>query len=277
MVNGELLMVRKIRKVLKIYLIVVGILAHLGLLWMGLKGPLIFDRWLRVSQPPQKADAIVCLCGGIVGNNLPTQRGMQRIYTAVQLYADGWAPKVIFTGRGGGSLSEAEVYAEAACWLGLPEKAVVVEPFSESTAEHAENVLKLKEISIRKDTPLLIVTSAVHSRRASMCFRKDGFTRFRMVTGYRARFEDVKDKVSAVDTVGAEDRVHAVSAEPDKTGREKRVEMNRNLRESQVKEYKPSQKKYDDFFFRMYQKSSSFWMALREYAAIAWYWVKGEV
>ena len=244
MVNGELLMVRKIRKVLKIYLIVVGILAHLGLLWMGLKGPLIFDRWLRVSQPPQKADAIVCLCGGIVGNNLPTQRGMQRIYTAVQLYADGWAPKVIFTGRGGSSLSEAEVYGEAACWLGLPEKAVVVEPFSESTAEHAENVLKLKEISIRKDTPLLIVTSAVHSRRASMCFRKDGFTRFRMVTGYR---------------------VH------------KKIEVNRNLRESQVKEYKPSQKKYDDFFFRMYQKSSSFWMALREYAAIAWYWVKGEV
>jgi len=236
---------KKSKKILRFYLIVVGILAHLGLLWMGLKLPFLFDSWLHVSHKPQEAQAIVCLCGGIMGNNLPTQRGLQRIYTAVQLYADGWAPWVIFTGRGAGSLSEAEVYAEAAIWLGLPEEAVLVEPFSESTAEHAENLLKLKEMGIERSSSLLIVTSPVHSRRAYLCFKKDGFTDVRMVTGHRAQKGD--------------------------------KEVVRNLRESRVKTYKPSTKKYDDFFFRMHQRSKSFWMALREYAAIGWYWLRGEV
>lgn len=230
---------KKIKKILKIYLIVIGILAHVGLFWMGMKWPLVFDSWLRVSHSPKQAEAIVCLSGGITGNNLPTERGLQRVYTAVQLYADGWAPRVIFTGRGGSSLSEAEVYAEAACWLGLPEQAVLVEPSSESTAEHPENLLKLNEMGLERSSSLLIVTSPFHSRRAYLCFKKDGFSNFRMITGYRAEV--------------------------------------RSLMESRIKDYKPSQKKYDDFFFRMMQRSSYFWMVVREYAAIGWYWLRGEV
>lgn len=48
----------------------------------------------------------------------------QRIYTSVQLHADGFAPIVIFTGRGNAKVSEAEIYADAAEWLGLPGDAI---------------------------------------------------------------------------------------------------------------------------------------------------------
>jgi len=262
---------KKIKKVLKVYLIVVGILAHIYILWMGLKWPLLFDRWLYVSHKPQEAQAIVCLCGGIMGNNLPTQRGLQRIYTAVQLYADGWAPKLIFTGRGGSSLSEAEVYAEAAVWLGMPKEAVLVEPLSGSTSEHPDNLLKLDEMRIERSSSLLIVTSPVHSRRAYLCFKKEGYTNFRMVTGYRAHLK--KEEAKKDEEVKEDVKV----ADAEKPTQKKRVEADRALRKSQIKEYKPSQKKYDDFFFRMYQRSGHFWMAAREYAAIVWYWIKGEL
>jgi len=236
---------KKIKKILKVYLIVVGILGHVYVLWLGLNLPLGFDRWLHVSHAPQKAEAIVCVCGGLMGNNLPTQRGMQRIYTTVQLHADGWAPWVIFTGGGSGSLSEGEVYAEVAGWLGLPGDVVLVEAFSGSTAEHPKNLLKLDEMGIERSSSLLVVTSSVHSRRTLMCFKKQGFSDVRMITGYRAKKKSEK--------------------------------VVRSLRESRIKTYKPSQKKYNDFFFRLMQRSGHFWNAVREYVAIVWYWVNGEL
>jgi uncharacterized SAM-binding protein YcdF (DUF218 family) len=236
---------KKIKRILKFYLIVVGVLAHLGLIWMGLKLPFVFDRWLHVSHRPEEAEAIVCLAGGLAGDNLPTQRGLQRIYTAVQLYADGWASHVIFTGGGPGTLSEGEVYAEIAGWLGLPAEAAVVDPLSGSTAEHPKNILKLKEMGIGRDSPILVVTSPVHSRRAWLCFRKAGFSHIRMVTGYRARVKDAG--------------------------------VDRSLKESRFEDYTPSGKTYDDFLFRLRRRSNDFWEAVREYSAIGWYWVKGEV
>jgi len=237
--------VKKIKKILKFYFIVVGILAHVFILWMGMGWPLGFDRWLRVSQEPQEAEAIVCVCGGLAGNNLPTQEGLQRIYTAVQLYVDGWATRVIFTGGGTGSLSQGEVYAEVAGWLGLPEEAALVDPFPGSTAKHPENILRLEEMAVQKNTSLLIVTSPVHSRRTYLSFRKEGFSNIRMVTGYRAHVKDAG--------------------------------VVRSLRESRFEEYKPSGKKYDDFLFRLRHRSDYFWEVVREYAAIIWYWLRGEV
>jgi uncharacterized SAM-binding protein YcdF (DUF218 family) len=236
---------RKIKKIAKVYLILAGILAHIFIIWMGLGWPFFFDRWLIVSQTPMQAEAIVCLSGGIYSNHLPVERGYQRIYTAVQLYADGWAPQMIFSGGGSSDLSEGEIYAEVAGWLGLPQEDVLIDAFSGSTAEHPENILNLEGMEIHKDTPLLVVTSPLHSRRAHLCFRKAGFSNFRIITGYEAQIED--------------------------------AEVVRSHRESEIKEYKPSGKKYDDFFIRMRRRSTQFWEAVREYAAIGWYKIKGEV
>ena len=248
-------------RVFRIYFLIAGIVASLVLAWMIAGWPFYFDRWLVVSERPFEAEAIICIPGGFSGNNLPTQAGWQRIYTAVQLYLDGFAPKVIFTGGGSGKISEGEVYAEVAQWLGLPEDAVAIELHASGTAEHPYYILKLESMVIKKDTPLLIVTSSLHSRRTSMCFKKEGFTNFSMVTGYSA-------KVKGAETVRGKESSYSA-----KSGG---VETVRSKKSSEFKEYKPVKKRYNDVFRRLQRRAGWFFEALREYGAIFYYKIKGE-
>ena len=110
--------------------------------WMVLRLPIFFDQLLIKSEKAISGEAIVCIAGGMAGNNLPSEAGWHRIYTAVQLYFDGYAPKIIFTGGGTAKTTEAEVYAEVAQWLGCPEEAMIFDPNPHSTAEHPLNILK---------------------------------------------------------------------------------------------------------------------------------------
>jgi len=153
---------------------------------MGAGLPIFFDRRLEVSSPARAAEYIVCLSGGLSGGNLPTSDGWDRIYTAVQLYADGLGKRIIFSGGGAGKVTEAEIYGEAAGWLGCPEKAMAFESEATSTAEHAVKLLNNKSLGISRDTPLNIVTSPMHSRRAALCFKKAGFVNFGVVTHHVA-------------------------------------------------------------------------------------------
>jgi uncharacterized SAM-binding protein YcdF (DUF218 family) len=197
------------------------------------------------SEKPTHGEAIVCIAGGIAGNNLPTEQGWQRIYTAVQLHFDGYAPKIIFTGGGTEKITEAEVYAEVAEWFGCPEEAIIFDPNPSRTAEHPLNILKNEHLHIDKNSALNIVTSALHSRRTAMCFKKNGFTNFRMITYYSSK-------------------------KPDPT-------IVRSLRTSRFEKFRPSKKKYDDVFTRLRRGTGHFFDALREVAAIVWYKLKGYV
>ncbi len=145
------------------------------------------ERLVVESDVPQSARAIVCITGGIASHGLPTPEGWDRIYAAVQLLADGLAPTIVFSGGGTERVSEAEVYAEAARWLGCPSESIVLDPIPGSTAEHPRNLLKLDGTVIRRDTSLLVVTSRLHSKRTAMCFRKSGFSNFHLITSYEAQ------------------------------------------------------------------------------------------
>ena len=78
--------------------------------WLLLGWPLIVDGWLDASEPPVPADAIVCIGGGVTSPNLPTEDGWQRIYTAVQLSAAGYAPVVVFLGPSAEALHEGRAF-----------------------------------------------------------------------------------------------------------------------------------------------------------------------
>ncbi len=238
-------LMEKIGKAAKIYLIVAGIGFNVFVFWMGVKFPIYFDRLLIKSERPISAKAIICIAGGISDNNLPTDAGWHRIYTATQLYFDGYAPTIIFTGGGTEKITEAEVYAEAAQWFGCPEEAMIFDPNPNSTAEHPLNILKNEHLNIDQNSALNIVTSALHSRRTAMCFKKNGFTNFRMITYYSSKKPDPK--------------------------------IVRSLKTSRFKAFRPSKKKYDDIFMRLRRRTSYFFTALRELAAILWYKVKGYV
>lgn len=162
----------------------IGALASFTVIWLAAGGPVLIDRFVIEQDQPQKADAIVCLAGGLEDHHLPGGEGWRRIYAAVQLHADGYAPALIFSGGGVERVSEAEVYAEAARWLGADPATIRLDPTAATTNEHPAGVLALEGRPVTRASRLLIVTSRIHSKRAAMCFRKAGFTNIRVVSDY---------------------------------------------------------------------------------------------
>src|SRR5688572_5303549 len=181
--------IRGVARLLWRALCVAGVLTLAGVLWLAAGGPVYIDRWLDVTQSPVRAEAIVVLGGGTNGDNLPLPQGWERLSAAARLYADGFAPVVIFSGGGTSRVSESEIYANAAAWLGIPREAMVFEAKAQSTADHGRAVRGLvlpNGRAIGPDTPLIVVTSAFHSRRALLSFSRAGFTQVRVVSRYVA-------------------------------------------------------------------------------------------
>ena len=169
---------KKLWAFFKIYLIACGLLVNIFVLWMIVGWPIGIDKALIVSEKPVEANYIICLTGGLSSHNLPTEDGWGRVYAACQLYFDGLGKKILFTGGGTQKVAEAEVYAEAASWLGCPKEDILFEPGSARTSDHPRKILGLKDLTISPETALNIVTSALHSRRVALCFKKAGFPGF---------------------------------------------------------------------------------------------------
>jgi uncharacterized SAM-binding protein YcdF (DUF218 family) len=220
---------------------VAGMVSMAFCLWLILDLPLFFDRLLIQSEAPFHADAIVCVAAGLTSGKLPTDEGWQRIHTAVQLYADGYAPILVTSGGGAEQISEAEVYADAAVWLGVPRERIVLDPYPNSTAEQPASLLKTGHFAA--GAPLNVVTTALHSRRVALTFKKAGFTNVRVVTSWVAR---------------------------QKPGLWQ-------ARRSTFAAFKPSGKSYADIFNRVRWKLDYLMVGIREAAALTWYRVRGRV
>lgn len=125
---------------------------------------------LRLSDLPQKADAIVVLGGGVGETGRPGTSTLERARYASELYNEGWAPAVIFSSGFVYSYREAEDMKLIAISSGVPEKAILTETKSSSTYE---NVQFVKEILDRKGwRSVLLVSAPYHMRRVSLVFRK---------------------------------------------------------------------------------------------------------
>jgi uncharacterized SAM-binding protein YcdF (DUF218 family) len=224
-----------------------SILTLVGVVWLACGWPIGLDRWLDVSTAPVPAAAIVCLGGGTTSTKLPLPNGWERIDTTAQLFADGLAPAVVFSGGGTGAVSETEIYANAAVWLGVPRTSIAFEPLAQDTAGHARALIGLALPNgqrIERDTAILVVTSAFHSRRALMTFRRAGFSNVRVVSRYTAKRRVPGTPAAMTNTVAA---------------------------------YHPSGKSYNDVLFRLAYRSFDFLICARELAALSWYWWRGEV
>lgn len=220
------------------------VLVTLAVAWLALGGPTGVDRWLDVSEPPVPASAIVVLAGGTNGRNLPLAQGWDRLVTATELFADRYAPAVIISGGGSSALTEAEIYANAARWLGVAREAVVLETRAHGTKDHGSVLMGLTlpdGTRLSADTPLLVVTSAFHARRALLSFHRAGFLRVRIVASYTAR----RDTASVPPSAGSPAALTAT-----------------------VRDHRPSGKRYDDPLFRLAYRSFDFFIGLREVAAI---------
>ena len=122
----------------------------------------------RMNHSIEKANAILVLCSH---DEVVAERG-------AQLFLDGWAPLLIFSG-GLGSITktmwtepEADRFANIAAGMGVPKEKIIVENQSTNTGENIQftkQLLATLQIDLRK---LIVVQKPYMERRAYATTRK---------------------------------------------------------------------------------------------------------
>lgn len=121
----------------------------------------LISLYLPTSDPLEKADGIVAVSGG------DTQG---RTNHAVDLYKEGYAPRLIFSGAAAdpNSSSNAKVMMAAAAARGVPISAIELDENSRDTKENAE---RTREV-LGSAQSVILVTSDYHQRRVNREFQK---------------------------------------------------------------------------------------------------------
>lgn len=107
------------------------------------------------------ADAIVAVSGG----DTPA-----RVAEAVSLYRAGWAQKLLLSGAALDTAgpSNAEAMRRQAISAGVPESAILLDPYAFDTAANASHASQL----LKGQTRIIVVTSPYHQRRTSLEFQR---------------------------------------------------------------------------------------------------------
>jgi uncharacterized SAM-binding protein YcdF (DUF218 family) len=140
----------------------------------------------QLNQELSKADAILVLCSY---DTVVAERG-------AQLFLEGWAPLLIFSG-GLGSITrrlwhepEADQFARIAVQLGVPEDRIVTENRSTNTGENilfTRRLLEERHIEVGK---FLLVQKPYMERRSYATFRKLWPEKEIVVTSPRVSFDE---------------------------------------------------------------------------------------
>lgn len=147
-------------------------LGGVALVWIWVASTPAFALALRstvvVPQDgrPVHADAIVVLGGGLLPRSdwaQPTTRAGK----GLTLWREGYAPLLLVSGS-----DQAHALAEGYMAAGVPERDLRVEGTSRNTHENARNSAAL--LAAAGATDIVLVTSAIHMRRAAASFRKEG-------------------------------------------------------------------------------------------------------
>lgn len=125
--------------------------------------PLGIGWYLSPQGVLEKVDAIVVVSGG--DNNA-------RITKGVQLYKEGWAPILMYSGAAAeGDVSNAEAMRNISFKMGVPKKDMIIEENSKTTVENAEFSAKI--IKEKEYKSIILVTSPYHQRRTFELFKKE--------------------------------------------------------------------------------------------------------
>jgi uncharacterized SAM-binding protein YcdF (DUF218 family) len=138
--------------------------------WIGIMVAIVLAGRRDEARP---AAAIVVLgAAQYVGRPSPVLRA--RLDHAIQLWQDGMAPQVIFTGgRGvGDTTSEAAVSRRYALRRGVPDSAIVVETIGRTTRESLRGVAAL--MLDRPNSEVILVSDPFHMLRLSILARRFG-------------------------------------------------------------------------------------------------------
>jgi len=139
--------------------------ALLGVLILAFAG-----NWMRVNEPPVKADYIFPLAGN-----------MNRMIKAAELYKEGYAPAILLSRP---RILPREPLDDVKLLMGYPDydlyqfigsmlhaldaESAIVEPFGNGHASTVEEIEALKKHFNGRKPKLLLVTSPYHARRVKM-------------------------------------------------------------------------------------------------------------
>jgi uncharacterized SAM-binding protein YcdF (DUF218 family) len=120
------------------------------------------------------ADVVVVLGARVLPGGVPSAALAARVEKAVELYHQGLAPRLLFSGGVGvNPPSEARVMRALAVRLGVPEEACLLEELSHSTEQNARfSAEVLRTLGARR---VVVVSDPYHLLRARQCFRLQGF------------------------------------------------------------------------------------------------------
>ena len=145
---------------------------------------------LEVKEDIRKADVIVVLSGGIDKGRYLSLASSQRMVRGAQLYFEGRAKKILFSGgippKNG--VAEAAVMAQEAKRLNIPAEDILVEKRSQSTHEKVVEVKKMTEALRWKS--LILVTSYSKMKRSLMAFEYAGFKVYPAPADHHEKYAD---------------------------------------------------------------------------------------
>jgi uncharacterized SAM-binding protein YcdF (DUF218 family) len=132
-------------------------------------------RPLAVAPDLRSRRFVVVLSGGIRSAGHLNATTVARVHHAVALLRDGRGEVLVVSGgpRRRGRPSAAPAMRALAEELGVEPARILVEGRSSRTSENAREVVRLLPDAARDD--VLLVTSALHMRRAMLCFARHGF------------------------------------------------------------------------------------------------------
>jgi uncharacterized SAM-binding protein YcdF (DUF218 family) len=157
----------------------------------------------RLNQPLEKADAILVLCSYDKG---VAERG-------AQLFLEGWAPLLIFSGglgaitRGLWTEPEADQFAKIASGMGVPAEKIIVENRSTNTGENVLFTRRLLSERGVDPAKFILVQKPYMERRSYATFKKMWPGKQALVTSPQAPFGEylsryTNPELTADDVVG---------------------------------------------------------------------------
>ena len=125
-------------------------------------------RYHQLNQPLSKSDVIVVLCSH---DTVVAERG-------AQLFLEGWAPLLVFSGGLGGITRllwqdpEADRFARIAVEMGVPQDRILIENRSTNTGENVQFTRRLLEERAIDPESLILVQKPYMERRTFATFHK---------------------------------------------------------------------------------------------------------
>ncbi len=153
--------------------------------------PFLGNYILRIWEIPYKQDSEIkktfdygIVLGGISSwdkdyKRLISRASSDRLIQTLDLYKSGKIKKIIILG-GSRSITkleerESSYLKEYLLRIGILEQDIIIDPQSRNTEENAEFIANQPEI---KNADCILITSALHMRRAEKCFQKKGIKIF---------------------------------------------------------------------------------------------------